>query len=59
MPLIPRAYVIASKARIGIYDCLYVALAERVACDLITGDTHLINAIGPIYPRIVDLAALP
>jgi predicted nucleic acid-binding protein len=27
--LLPRAYAISSAARIGIYDCLYVALAER------------------------------
>jgi predicted nucleic acid-binding protein len=29
IPLLWRAYAIASQARIGVYDCLYVALAER------------------------------
>src|SRR5690349_5202347 len=28
LPLLPRAFAIASQARIGVYDCLYVALAE-------------------------------
>ena len=37
LPLVSRAMEIASKARIGVYDCLYVALAEREGCDLIHG----------------------
>src|SRR5687768_10531122 len=28
LPLLPRAYQISSQARIGVYDCLYAALAE-------------------------------
>src|SRR4051812_19614757 len=28
LPLMDRALTIASQARIGVYDCLYVALAE-------------------------------
>jgi predicted nucleic acid-binding protein len=31
LPLLPRAFAIASAARIGVYDCLYFALAERGA----------------------------
>jgi predicted nucleic acid-binding protein len=30
LPLLKRALDIASQARIGVYDCLYVALAERI-----------------------------
>ena len=37
LPLMPRAYAIASAARIGVYDCLYIALAEQ-GCELITAD---------------------
>src|SRR5438552_12171523 len=33
IPLLPRAYAISSQARIGVYDCLYVALAEREGCE--------------------------
>ncbi len=29
LPLVPRAIDISSRVRIGVYDCLYVALAER------------------------------
>ena len=36
LPLMQRALLIARKARIGVYDCLYVALAEREGCELIT-----------------------
>jgi predicted nucleic acid-binding protein len=27
--------------RIGVYDCLHVALAEREGCDLVTADDRL------------------
>jgi predicted nucleic acid-binding protein len=39
LPLSPRAYHISSDARIGVYDCLYVALAEREGCEIVTSDT--------------------
>src|SRR6266446_6447174 len=38
IPLLDRAYEIAAAARIGIYDCVYVALAERENCELATAD---------------------
>jgi predicted nucleic acid-binding protein len=31
--------------RIGVYDCLYVALAERETCQLITADQRLVNSL--------------
>ena len=33
-----RAFVLASQARIGVYDCLYVVLAEREGCEFLTAD---------------------
>jgi predicted nucleic acid-binding protein len=57
--LLPRAAAIASHARIGIYDCLYVALAEREACQLVTADSRLKIALGQHYPFIVELSSLP
>src|SRR5215204_293930 len=36
--LLKRAYEIASVERIGIYDCLYVALAEGESCEFVTAD---------------------
>ena len=32
LSLLPRAFSIASAAKCGVYDCLYVVLAEREAC---------------------------
>lgn len=56
MLLLPRAFAIASAARIGVYDCLYVALAEREGCELLTADDRLVRAL-PGFP-IVSLASL-
>jgi len=57
--LLPRAYAISSQARIGVYDCLYVALAEREGCELITSDDRLLRTLQPQFPFIVSLASLP
>jgi len=54
-PLMPRAYAIASKARIGVYDCLYVALAERESCELLTADTKLWTNLSSTFPFLVRL----
>lgn len=59
LPLIQRAIQIASKARIAVYDCIYVALAEREGCDFITADYKVIHALQKDFPFITDLATLP
>jgi predicted nucleic acid-binding protein len=59
LPLVPRAYAISSQMRIGVYDCLYVALAEREGCELITADTKLLHNLQAQFPFLVDLATLP
>ena len=59
LPLTPRAIQIATSARIGVYDRLYVALAEREGCGLVTADARLINSLQPTYPFIIALAPLP
>jgi len=59
LPLLPRAYAISSQARIGVYDCLYVALAEREGCELITADDKLLKTLGTQFPLIVSLASMP
>jgi predicted nucleic acid-binding protein len=50
-PLMQRAIEISSTARIGVYDCLYVALAEQQGCELVTADERLIKNL-PSYPLI-------
>ncbi len=59
LPLVPRACDISSKARIGSYDCLYVALAEQENCELITADDRLIRNLKPQFPFIIALADYP
>jgi predicted nucleic acid-binding protein len=54
--LFPRAFDIASQTRASVYDALYVALAEREGCDLVTADDKLVKAL-PGFP-IVSLASL-
>jgi predicted nucleic acid-binding protein len=58
-PLFYRAVDISSKTRSGFYDCLYVALAEREGCGLVTADDKLIKNLQPHFPFITSLASLP
>ena len=57
LPLLPRAMAIATKARIGVYDCLYVALAEREGCELVTADQRLVNTFRGQFP-VVALSSI-
>ena len=59
LPLLLRATALSSSTRVGVYDCLYVALAEREGCELVTADTRLLNSLQPSFPFIIDLASLP
>jgi predicted nucleic acid-binding protein len=58
-PLLRRALAISSSARIGVYDCLYVALAERESCDLVTADARLVTSLAGQFSFIVELTSLP
>lgn len=58
IPLLPRAVDIANQARIGIYDCLFVALAEQENCDLITADARLVTNLQTEFPFIRKLSSL-
>jgi predicted nucleic acid-binding protein len=57
--LMPRAYAISSATRQGVYDCIYIALAEREGCELITADEKLVRNLQPFFPFIVPLASQP
>ena len=57
LPILPRAYELSSQFRVGVYDCLYVALAEREGCELLTSDDSLHGSL-PGHP-IVPLATMP
>jgi predicted nucleic acid-binding protein len=57
LPLLPRALVLSSQSRIGVYDCLYVALAEAESCELVTADERLRRALPEAPIRLLsDLA---
>ena len=58
-PLLARAVAISSKMRVGVYDCVYVALAESEKCQLVTDDDRLIKTLGPTFPFIIPLSSLP
>jgi predicted nucleic acid-binding protein len=45
LPLMRRAYGL--RANVTPYDATYVALAEILDCELLTGDQRLANAPGP------------
>ena len=59
LPLTHRAIAISSQVRIGVFDCLYVALAERENCELVTADARLINSLQTSFPFVKALASLP
>jgi predicted nucleic acid-binding protein len=58
LSLLERATDLAALARIGVYDCLYVALAEREGCQLVTSDQRLVNSLRATYSLIVNLSML-
>jgi predicted nucleic acid-binding protein len=49
LALMSRAYSISSSTRLGIYDCLYVALAQQEQCEIVTDDARLIS----LFPQHV------
>jgi predicted nucleic acid-binding protein len=59
LPLLPRAYELSSQTRQGVYDCLYVALAEREGCELITAGSRLIVNLQGRFPLIRSLDSMP
>ncbi len=58
-PLILRACCITASVttgfRLSFYDALYVALAEREGCELISGDGKLVRNLQTSYPFIKSL----
>jgi predicted nucleic acid-binding protein len=59
LPLLQRAIEISSSNRVGMYDCLYVALAEQENCELVTADQRLVNSLSGQFAFIIGLDAIP
>ena len=54
-PYIDRAMQLSSKFRIGVFDCLYVALAEEQECQVVTSDKRFLE----LFPDLtISLHAL-
>jgi predicted nucleic acid-binding protein len=58
-PLLAHACDISSKMRVGVYDCLYVVLADQEGCEFVTADDRLVKNLQRTYPFIVPLTSLP
>lgn len=59
IPLLARAYQLSSHLRIGVYDCLYLALMEREGCEFVTGDDKLLKSATPMAGSVVPLVGRP
>ncbi len=58
-PLLLRAIDLSSSMRVGVYDCIYVALAEQENCEVVTADSTLVRVLQPAFPFILALSSLP
>jgi predicted nucleic acid-binding protein len=50
-----EAFGLSLQHGISAWDCLYLALASRYRCDLVTADRRLHRALTPHYPFVVLL----
>ena len=57
-PLLVRAMEIAIDTRQAVYDCIYLALAERDRCEFLTADDVFAQRVRSSYPFIVSLKDL-
>ena len=53
--LLTDAYSLAITHQRTIYDSLYLALSVREACQFVTADEKLVNAVGAAIPTVVWL----
>ena len=58
-PFLLRAIDVSSAMRVGVYDCIYGALAEQEKCELVTADTTMVRALQPTFPFIRPLSSFP
>lgn len=57
-PLLSRSIEISIQTGHAVYDCLYVALAEREGCVVITADQRMISNLQATFPFIVHLSTV-
>ena len=55
-PLLPRAMQVARRVHHPVYDCVYLALAEREHATFITADRRLLRRVSPgLHVAVADL----
>lgn len=57
--ILERATVISVSSRLTVHVSLYVALAEKEQCELLTASPKLLRAARKHFPFITALASLP
>ena len=59
IPLLPRALAIALSTRLTHFAGLYLALAEREQCQLLTADPKILRHTRKYFPFVVAFDLLP
>jgi predicted nucleic acid-binding protein len=59
LQLMPRAYAVSSQYRSALFDCLYIALAEREQCEFVTADERLLNNMRSHFSLVRSLDSMP
>ena len=59
LPITYRAIEISSRTRVGVFDCIYMALSEREQCEFVTADDRLVNSVQQLFPFVRHLSSLP
>ncbi len=54
--LLDRALEISLQTKSGVPDCVYVALAEREGCELVSADDKLLNNVQVQFPFVKHLS---
>jgi predicted nucleic acid-binding protein len=57
LPLMPRAFQLSLEIRKGLWDCLYLAMAEQENCLVVTADAGLM-ASNPVSALLIHLSAI-
>jgi len=57
--LLPRVYAISAQTLSAVYDCVYVCLAEKEGCELVTADDRLVQNLQARFPFVIHLKDLP
>jgi predicted nucleic acid-binding protein len=54
--LLSRATIISSQTVSGLFDCIYIALAEQEGCEVLTADQKLVRNVQKQYPFVRSIA---